>query len=494
MTAGASPNHLAAGNEHVAHGEYALARRAFEACLALEPANAQARHGLGGALFKLGEVEAAAEQFHVAAEKGHVLASWLALATILPGCPGADHARIHAVRRRFAQELAAHNPAPAPAAAPQPKRHRAPGRRIRVGYLSSFFDRPNYMKPVWGLLEHHDRARFEIHLFADTPQPLPWDGQRLQAMDQVHHIAALEKARLASFIRACELDVLVDLNGYSAPDRLALFLQRVAPVSVAWFNQYATSGLPALDWIVGDDEVIRREEERFYTERVWRLPCSYLTFDVQHPAPPVAPAPCLARGYITFGSLVSQYKITPPVLDTWAEILKRTPGTRLLLANAALRSEENRRYVLGQFDARGVHAARLDLRPPAEHFSFLKYYDEIDVALDAFPYNGGTTTMEAIWQGVPVLAAAGDRWAARTSQTLLRRTHLAEFVAPSTPAMPGTPRMIDAAVALASHPATPARLTDLRASMRARLRASPACDTTALARALEAFFRHAVEE
>jgi predicted O-linked N-acetylglucosamine transferase (SPINDLY family) len=124
----------------------------------------------------------------------------------------------------------------------------------------------------------------------------------------------------------------------------------------------------------------------------------------------------------------------------------------------------------------------------------LKYYDEIDVALDAFPYNGGTTTMEAIWQGVPVLAAAGDRWAARTSQTLLRRTHLAEFVAPSTPPMPGTPRMIDAAVALASDRATPSRLAALRQSMRDRLRASPACDTTALARALEAFFRHAVEE
>lgn len=470
----------AAGGALAKVGEYAQAVRAYEACLDRDGGHAEAKHGLAGALFKLGDVDSAEAHFAPAAGSSGGMACWLNLATIIPGCPGADHARIRAVRTRFAQELAAHTEcANAPA---QPVRRAAPGERLRIGYLSSFFDRPNYMKPVWGLLEHHDRARFEVHLFADTPQPPPWEGHRAHGEDQVHHIAALENTRLESLLRACAIDILVDLNGYSAPDRLALFLHRVAPVTVAWFNMYATSGLPGIDYLVGDEEVVQPEEEQFYTERVWRLGCSYLAFDVRHAAPPVAPPPCTMRGHITFGSLVSQYKVTPAVLDAWAEILKSAPGTRLLLANAALGSEENRRYVVQQFAARDVEESRIDLRPPAEHSSFLKYYDEMDVALDAFPYNGGTTTMEAIWQGVPVLTVAGDRWAARTSQTILRSTHLAEFVAPSVAGM------IDFAAALGREAVTPARLAALRESMRVRLRTSPACDTAALARAMEQFY------
>jgi predicted O-linked N-acetylglucosamine transferase (SPINDLY family) len=127
----------------------------------------------------------------------------------------------------------------------------------------------------------------------------------------------------------------------------------------------------------------------------------------------------------------------------------------------------------------------LELAGPADHLTFLHYYDQIDVALDAFPYNGGTTTMEAIWQGVPVLTLEGDRWAGRTSQSLLRRTPLAEFVAADERGM------VDFAVRLAASSQTPARLGDLRHSLRAQLRASPVCDSPGLARAMERCY-HAV--
>ncbi len=225
-------------------------------------------------------------------------------------------------------------------------------------------------------------------------------------------------------IRASGVQILVDLSAYSVPQRLPLFTQHVAPVTIAWFNAFATSGLPGFDYIVGDERVVYDGEERFFTEKILRLPMSYLTFEVTHAAPPIVPPPCLQNRYLTFGSLVSQYKITPPVLDAWAEILRRTDGTRLLLANTALRSIHNRSYVLERFTERGVDAERLILEGPAEHFAYLEKYNRIDVALDAFPYNGGTTTMEAIWQGVPVLTFAGDRWASRTSQSLLHETPL----------------------------------------------------------------------
>jgi len=275
----------------------------------------------------------------------------------------------------------------------------------------------------------------------------------------------------------------VDLSAYSAPERLPLFLQPVAPVTAAWFNLYATSGLPGLDYLIGDGMVLREGDDRFYTERVLRLPLTYLAFAVTYPVPPVAGLPCLAGCPLTFGSLVSQYKITPPVIAAWAEILERTPETRLLLANTALRSIHNRRYLQDRFAERGIAAERLLLEGPAPHGEFLQKYDRIDMALDAFPYNGGTTTTEAIWQGVPVLTFAGDRWASRTSQSLLQQTPLAPFVAGSLR------EYIEQAVRLALDPATPARLAALRAGMREALSASPSGNVSGLARAMERLFR-----
>ena len=143
------------------------------------------------------------------------------------------------------------------------------------------------------------------------------------------------------------------------PERLPLFTQHVAPVTIAWFNAFATTGLPGFDYIVGDERVAYDGEERFFTERILRLPMSYLTFEVTHPAPPLVPPPCLQNRYLTFGSLVAQYKITPPVLDAWAEILRRTDGTRLLLANTALRSIHNR-----QLRRRAVRRAGRRRRTP----------------------------------------------------------------------------------------------------------------------------------
>jgi predicted O-linked N-acetylglucosamine transferase (SPINDLY family) len=245
--------------------------------------------------------------------------------------------------------------------------------------------------------------------------------------------------------------------------------------------------MPGIDAVVGDREVVRPEEECEYTERVLCLPGSYLTFEVGHRAPPVVAPPCAANGYFTFGSLVSQYKLTDVVLDDWAEILRRADGARLVLANRVMQSTCNQEFVAKQFADRGVRREQLEFLRPAEHYQFLDYYSRIDVALDAYPYNGGTTTMEAIWQGVPVLTFDGDRWASRTSQTLLRRTHLAEFVAADRRAM------VQSAVDMATDPQSPSRLATLRATMRERLLASPACDTAALARGMELIYRRVAE-
>lgn len=469
----------ATGDALVDVGEPAQALGAYERGLALEPGRADLHHGLGRALYRLGDVDAAARHLEMAISRGAGIATLLSLSSLIPGCPGADARRVLEVRSECAARLGEALAVPRPA---DPRRVRAPG-PLRVGYVSAFFHRENYMKPVWGLVNGHDRTAFRIHLFSDAPRGASWPGYRPHAEDRVHETAGLDNAGLAALVEEAALDVLVDLNGYSVPERLPLFLARRAPVAVSWFNAFATSGLPGLPYIVGDAEVVRPEEEPFFTERVLRLPGSYLAFRPDPAAPPVTPPPSLANGFLTFGSLVSQHKVTPPALEVWAAILRRSPSSRLLLANVALGSAENRRWVAGQLERRGVVRDRLDLLGPADHATFLGYYGRIDVALDAFPYNGGTTTMEAIWQGVPVLTFDGDRWASRTSQTLLRRSHLAGFVADDVAGM------IEKAVSLAASPGTPAELASLRAEMRDRLAAAGACDSAGLARGMERIFR-----
>lgn len=467
------------GNVLADVGEFAQAMDAYQNGLTLAPNNAEIHHNLGRVCYRLGQVDRAIQHLESAANEAETSNSWLSLATLIPCAPGASHQRVLDVRCEYARRLALETAA----MQPRPIVARQQHEPLRIGYVSSFFHGFNYMKPVWGLINHHDRARFQISLFSDSPTAKGMPGYRVNPADRQYDTGALNTARLAELIRNSEIDILVDLNAYSTPERLPLFLHPCAPLTVAWFNMYATSGLPAFDYLVGDDQVIRRDEEPFYTEKVLRLPVSYLTFEVTHPVPPVAPPPSLRTGRITFGSLVSQYKITPPVLDAWAAILRRTPGSSLLIANAALKSRCNREYLLEQFSQRGVESVRLQLCGPAEHLDFLRYYDQIDIALDAFPYNGGTTTMEAIWQGVPVLTFDGDRWASRTSQSLLRQCHLAEFVAEDAAGM------VEMAVSLAADPSSPTQLNELRSAMRARLAASPACDVAGLARGMEALYR-----
>jgi protein O-GlcNAc transferase len=475
-------------------GETAQAVSMLERAVAARRDFGDAHNELARACYALGEVDRAMRHLALAERHGNRLEALLNQATLAPQAPASSHRRVLALRRALAVRLASEDAAGSgAAAAPGARsptieravadRHRRDDTgRLRVAYLSPHFHQANYMKPVWGLVNHHDRERFRIHLLHDGDGKKELTGYEAHRDDHLEHVHELDNTALRARIAALGIDILVDLAAYGSPARLGLFIQAPAPVTVGWFNSFATSGLPGLHWIVGDDEVIRRREQFFYSERVARLPLSYLTFDCTQPAPPVVEPPCSGRDYLTFGSLVSQYKITPQVLDTSSGILHRAPRANLLLANRELASRHNRAWLAERFAARGVDPERLLLFGPAEHEDFLRYYDRIDVALDAFPYNGGTTTMEALWQGVPVLTCAGDRWASRTSRTLLRRADLGSWVARSPRAM------VRAAVRLAHDPRTPEALATLRRGMRQRLAASSACDTQALAHAMERFY------
>lgn len=443
--------------------------------------SAEAHHNAARESYRRGDVERAAWHLQAATRLSDSITPWIGLATIAPGCPGMTAADVLRVRREMAIRLERWT-SPGGPDTPEPFRG-VDHDRLRIGYLSAHFDQPNYMKPVWALINQHDRAEFEIHLLADCDATSGFPGYDQRVGDTIAPTGRLDNHDLARLIERHEIDILVDLNGYGVATRLPLFLRRNAPVTVAWFNMYATSGLPGVDYIVGDAEVVRPDDEPHFSERVVRLPLSYLTFEVCYPVPTVTAPPCASSGHVTFGSLAPLYKITPAVLDAWCRILRNSGTARLLLANTALGATANCDFVIERFRRRGIPDDRVTLLPGAAHRDFLRYYEQIDLALDTFPYSGGTTTMEALWQGVPVLTFVGDRWAARITQSLLRHAALGEFVAPD----------LDAYVALATRiaadPRTPEMLTELRGHMRDQLAQSSVCDTAALARAMEYLYR-----
>jgi predicted O-linked N-acetylglucosamine transferase (SPINDLY family) len=455
--------------------QYLGAITCFRRALEIQPDWPEAQHNLGQVLFKLGQIDEALDLFRQAASRGDPALPQAAIAVIIPGSPTSDNQAIFDARRTWAESQLSTRRTPEYSA----RQVKTGDRPLRIGYVSSFFQDHNWMKPVWGLINQHDRHRFEIHLFSDAPASRIQYGYRGQPQDQFYDTTGVSNEGLSRWIERAQIDLLVDLNGYSTLHRLPLFPLRPAPVIVGWFNMYATTGISSYDYLIGDDFVIPPEEERFYCEKIVRVPGSYLTFEVAYPVPAVADPPCLNKGAITFGCLASQYKMTNEVIGTWSSILRRVPNSSLILKNAALASPGARQFVHGLFERHHISPASVRLIGPSVHYQFLETYGEIDIALDTFPYNGGTTTTEAIWQGVPLVTFLGDRWISRTSASILQAACLGELVGQ------GIDEYISLAIRLAN---SPDRLLDLRRNMRSRLRGSAVCDTETFARNMERLY------
>ena len=467
------PTWYALGCAELARDANVEAIRCFRRALSLRPRWPHAELELARALFQMGEVDSAVKHARAAARDPALRREALCyMAVIIPGSGRANNAAVLKARREWSRlEAVTQTPI-------RRSSQRRSG-RLRIGYVSAFFGARNWMKPVWGVVNHHDRSTVEIHLFSDNLQPTIESGYRHDPRDFIHNITHLSNETVAHRVARIGIDVLVDLNSYSFPQRFGLFMRRPAHVAVGWFNAYATTGTQAFDYIVGDDTVIPACEERFYAERVLRVPGSYLAFSVLYPCPDVAPPPCLQSGRLTFGSFCSQYKITHEVIAAWAAILRAAPDAGLILKNRALDDLSNRRSLKRLFSQQGVDPGRILLDGSSEHMAFLAAYERVDIALDTFPYSGGTTTMEAIWQGIPVLTFNGNRWASRTSRSLLLAAGLDDWC------MPDLWSYVQRAIVLAQSSEAPAELATLRATMRSHLRSKPVCDCARLARSLE---------
>ncbi len=356
--------------------------------------------------------------------------------------------------------------------------------RLRIGYVSRNFSMHSVGYFIEPVIEHHDRRRFEVHCYYTHPQSDDTTRRIARKADAWSHVHADDDEMLARRIHADAIDILVDLGGHTKANRLGVFARKPAPVQITWLGYADTTGMATMDYRITDDIADPAPTaDALNTERLLRLDAPFLCYR----PPDDAPAVTRRDGTepVVFGCCNALLKINPPLVVLWARILLAVPGSRMLIKTAGVAVDEAARALMECFTSQGVDETRIELRDwTAERVDHLAVYDEIDIALDTFPYNGTTTTCEALWMGVPVVSRRGNVHMSRVGATLLATTGLAELVAEDGDGY------VAAAVALARDRN---RTISLREGMRRRLSASALLDHAGFTRRLEDAYARAWE-
>ena len=355
-----------------------------------------------------------------------------------------------------------------------------PERRLRIGYVSADFKRHPVGYLLSGVLAHRDRSSQEIFCYSNSPREDDLTAQLRANADQWRSITGLSDEAAAEMIAEDGVDVLVDLSGHTALNRLPMFALKPAPLQVSWLGYFGTTGLGAMDYVLADRFVAPETSAPHFTETIWRLPDSYMCF-----APPDMELPDVARSStgvepITFGSFNNHAKTSDLALSLWSRILAKAAGSRLLLKTKALEDEKTRERVWRRFAEHGIERARIVLEGASPRAELLASYNRIDVALDPTPYGGGVTTAEALLMGAPVVTLRGETWVGRVTESILTTTGLPELVATTPEAY------VEIAAALANDRP---RLQGLQAGLRAKVMASAFCDGPGFAHDVEEAYR-----
>jgi protein O-GlcNAc transferase len=351
-------------------------------------------------------------------------------------------------------------------------------RRLKIGYMSPDLYGHPIAKLLIPVLEHHDRSRFEVFVYSIGAKTDHITDYIRKSVDNFVAIRAPD-VELAERIRADGIDILVDLAGHTTGSAYLTFALKPAPVQVSWLGVLSTTGMSTMDYFIGDAQMPCPGTEHLFTETVYRLPrsvCCYRpTADV-----PVAPAPYFEQGYITFGCFNSSRKINRDVVRLWSAILHLVPESRMLLKWHGMETEAKQRRLRQWFEEDGIPPVRLTFAGASTTTEYLMGYGAIDIALDPFPYNGGTTTLDTLWMGVPMVTLAGRLPVQRIAASILTAAGLPDFVAHTPEQYLKTALYLAAIV-----PKTP----DLRQEIRRALAASPLMDEVGIVRDVENAYR-----
>ena len=450
---------------------------AYRRALELNPDHAEAYSGLGVALLVTGEVEKAIGHFHQALvlRPNHSLArsNLVMCEQYRPGITLPYLARAHADwdHRHASHYFGSSKPWDL---------DRDPERTLRLGFVSSDFRSHPVGFFLAQVLESLGPHSCEVVCYHNRTDHDDLTRRLAAAANQWRDVFRLGDDALADCIRGDRIDILFDLSGHTEGNRLLVFARRPAPIQITWIGYPSTTGMAAMDYLIADRFHVPAESEPHYRESILRMPDTSVCFDPPVEAPAVGPLPALGRGYTTFGSFNNLAKLTPEVIAIWAEIVRRVPGSRLLLGTRGLGGVRTRDRIHGAFAAAGVEPCRVELQGKILRSDLLVTYNTMDVALDPFPYSGGMTTCEALWMGVPVVTCPGETMAGRHSLSHLSNVGLTETIA--------TDRRdyIERAVRLAQD--LP-HLAAIRAGLREQMLRSPLCDGEKFAQHFMALLR-----
>jgi predicted O-linked N-acetylglucosamine transferase (SPINDLY family) len=312
------------------------------------------------------------------------------------------------------------------------KNDRSPKRKLRLGLVSADFHHQHpvniFMQPVLARL---DPKAFEVTMYFTG---VSHDEQTQLAKRRVAHwveVTNWSDAQLARRIEEDGIDILLDLSGHTSMQRMALFGQRAAPVQATFLGYPGSTGVPNIDWLVADPVVAPKGSEGLFSEKLARLPNSVFCFapEVDYPYPNYTQAH--ATRPLTFGSFNNVPKLTPHTVKLWAAVLHEVPGSRLLLKAPSFKDEGAVAAFAQRFEAEGIARDRLEFRGPVGLTDMMAEYADVDIALDPVPYNGGTTTLQALWMGVPVVVKAGSNFVSRMGASFMSAAGLPEWVADS---------------------------------------------------------------
>ncbi|MBY4594191.1 tetratricopeptide repeat protein [bacterium BD-1] len=357
---------------------------------------------------------------------------------------------------------------------------RPPKSSLRVGFVSADLREHPVGYFLEGVLAQLDRTRLSLYAYSNNIFEDQVSEKLRSQFTSWHVIEALNDQDAAALIRQDQIDVLIDLSGYTAGHRQSLFALRPAPLQISWLGYFSTTGQTAIDYVLADPISVPPEEEGLFVERIWRMPSIRYCFTPPPSAPAAALLPALERGHITFGSFQALSKINDRVLKAWAEILRRAPMTRLRIQSKKLDHPEARSRFEEQLKTCDLPMERVHLIGSQSRADYLAAYGEVDIVLDTFPYPGGTTTVEALWMGVTTLTLAQPGMLGRQGQSIMHVAGLPEWVASSEAdyittavhwAQAGMEHLLE--------------LAQLRTELRERVKSTPLFDASQFARDFE---------
>jgi protein O-GlcNAc transferase len=446
---------------------YAEARESFDRGLELDSGNASIKNNLGIVLSHLGEKNEARRNFRDAVAIDPTY--FVARSNLIFSLSYDDDVP----RQQTFDEANLFGAAVSEAATPKFVHSPIAKSRLRIGFVSSDIRNHPVGYFTEGLFANLDPNKFELIMFSNSVRSDDLtDRVRIFFQDWIS-IHGTDDRAAARLMYDKQINILIDLSGHSKGNRLPVFAFKPAPIQVSWLGYFSTTGVPEIDFFVGDACVSPPDENRFFTEELWNLADSSWCFAEPKNIVAISPAPSVSNGFITFGFFGNLSKMNIDVMDTWVTILHRSPASRLFIKSKQLADDESLERVKNWFADRGINGDRLTLEGPSPRAAYLNAYSRVDVILDTFPYPGGTTTAEAVWMGVPFITLCGSSYMSRRGNSIAQNLGFPDWVAPNREAY------VDRAIFYGSNFEY---VQNMREVLRARALVSPLFDQIKFAR------------